>query len=300
MSDSTEKNTSGESANGNRFVLVERADTVPRPREPLPLLSPVDASALRALLEKASSAPDDWYRLPGTQLAVASVSIGRAGQTIRFEIRDESSGEVRRYHYDARYRLLTHRRNEAIEHPEIPSGHQLPSDSHRLALSVVALADSSHIPTITIAVSTDEVENERPATRDHEGIGYAFIDLVRRVTSHWFGSDPHGWGPAKRFATAFVGSLSFFIVWLFAAISPDIRRLILDLQYQTAVLLSQVYVLLIVGWFAWLVSCRDQQYGPARLYLAGFLLPYFIWGLVDIAFDVDRMFSPNTGGESKE
>ena len=290
MSADTDKNVSGEPLNGGRWVLVEHTSEAPRRQEFLPVLSPVAATALRGLLEKSASAPAGWYRLPGTELAVASVSTGRGRKTIDFDIRDELTGKIDRYRYDSRYRLLALRRDDAIEHPDIPSAHELPCDPYNLALSVAALADSSRIPTTTGA-SADEFEDEQFATRDHEGVGRALMEAARRVTSHWFGPDTHGWGFGKRFATAFVGSISFFLAWLFALVSSDTSKFIRDPFYQVVILSSHIYIVLFAGWFAWLASCRDQKYGPARLYLAGFLLPYFIWWLVDAAFDADQLFA---------
>ena len=46
----------------------------------------------------------------------------------------------------------------------------------------------------------------------------------------------------------------------------------------------RVYFVAFSAWFAWLVCWKDLKYGPVRLYLSGFFLPYFVWLLIDKLF----------------
>lgn len=114
-----------------------------------------------------------------------------------------------------------------------------------------------------------------------DSLGSAFAGVVRRLADQWFGPAAHGWSFPKRFLCAGVGSATFFLALFLGRITPDYSRLLTDPLYLLSNLPVYFVVITFSAWFAWLVSWKDMQYGPIRLYLYGFLLPYFIARLVD-------------------
>ena len=287
MPDGSRKSESDGSASSRRFVFVEDAGAVERPRVPLPILSVGDASVLDTFLEKARSSPHDWHRLPGSALVLRAIPVADAHRAFCFEVRDDRlPGEVRRYRYERTSRTLAYRNNHKIEHFELPSEHRLPSDIERFALSVVAFVDArpeSPDPSHGFAgAGIREGAVARPCLQEPSPTRDAFADVIRRLANLWFGPAAYDWSFTKRFLCAGAGSATFFLAWLFIQVPRETLKLLIDPFYLPTVL-SASFILVVVpcAWFAWLVSWRDMQYGPIRLYLSGFLLPYFVWWLVD-------------------
>ena len=121
-----------------------------------------------------------------------------------------------------------------------------------------------------------------------------FARFMDKITDSWFNDDFRNWPeqrnscrcwpPLVRFAFAFAGSstsgLAFFI-YNIGMTSID-RQQDQDLWDPFQLLLSVVVPMSV--WFAFLVSYRNRRSGPTRLYLSGFLLPAFVWTVVNYAF----------------
>ena len=102
--------------------------------------------------------------------------------------------------------------------------------------------------------------------------------LFHRVLDHWFAPTANEWPWWRRFIFTFLGSATFILTWLLYVLaadtkdSPDASQAVT--LFMTAVALP--YTLFFAGITAW----KDLSYGPVRLYLSGFLLPYFVWTLI--------------------
>ena len=104
---------------------------------------------------------------------------------------------------------------------------------------------------------------------------------------HWTGPAAIGWGLRRRFCIASSGSFTFLSFWAGLKVSKtDVitRSKFLDDLVGNIALASIVTVVLVFSvLYGILVSWNDQQYGPIRLYLSGFLFSYFIWFLLSQA-----------------
>ncbi len=106
----------------------------------------------------------------------------------------------------------------------------------------------------------------------------SFADVLLRIIDHWFGPKADKWHWFRRFVFAFSGSATFFLTWFvyidivggFSS-TPD--------KYPERILIVIISVLFAL-WFAGITAWKDLSYGPIRLYLSGFLLPYLVWTLI--------------------
>ena len=105
-----------------------------------------------------------------------------------------------------------------------------------------------------------------------------------RIIDHWFGPTADKWHWSLRFAFTFAGSATFFFAW-FVYIGPYAFQGTPDKALDFYLFIG---VIAIPGaiWFAGITAWKDLSYGPVRLYISGFLLPYFVWTL--ISFMVSR------------
>ncbi len=110
-----------------------------------------------------------------------------------------------------------------------------------------------------------------------------FNNFIDKITEIWFNDDFRKRSGIFRFAYSFVGSVTFaiaFSVYEYPKTSLD-RSLdpeLLDTQH------FYLLLLFVALWFAFLVSYGNTKSGPIRLYLSGFLLPTFIWTIINYVF----------------
>lgn len=116
----------------------------------------------------------------------------------------------------------------------------------------------------------------------------ALARVIRRIDKHWFGVAAHGWSPAQRCLCASAGSSTFFLALFFSQLPSETIKYLTDVSYIYTNVLIYIFLIMFSVWFAWLVSWKDMKYGPTRLYLSGFLLPYFVWFLVARLFVVGQ------------
>ena len=137
-------------------------------------------------------------------------------------------------------------------------------------------------PDSSDGIGGTEVPREGGRTVPHErrdSLGNAFADIIRSLTKQWFGAPAPDLNFTKRFLCAGAGSVTFFLVGFYNSLLPETLQLIIDPLYILSNIVAYFLFTMISMWFAWLVSWQDMQYGPIRLYLSGFLLPYFVWFL---------------------
>ena len=154
--------------------------------------------------------------------------------------------------------------------------------SRRLALWQRCCLDAPSANVGPLAGIAAEVPREGGRTAPHErrdSLGNAFADIIRSLTKQWFGAPAPDLNFTKRFLCAGAGSVTFFLVGFYNSLLPETLQLIIDPLYILSNIVAYFLFTMISMWFAWLVSWQDMQYGPIRLYLSGFLLPYFVWFL---------------------
>lgn len=126
--------------------------------------------------------------------------------------------------------------------------------------------------------------NSQPATSCPSRSRRA-AEILHRMLDHWFGPTAQKWRWYKRFPFALAGSATFFLAWPVHILSWTGILSVPDLRTATFLFFVLVGVLG-ATWFAGITAWKDLSYGPVRLYLSGFLLPYFVWSL--IAFMLTR------------
>ena len=91
-----------------------------------------------------------------------------------------------------------------------------------------------------------------------------------------------GWKGPRRFLFTLAGSITFFLFWTAYVIGSTKGFYSLEFNLVTATFLGLSFVGPL--WFAGITAWKVQSYGPVRLFLSGFLLPYLLWTLVAIMF----------------
>lgn len=126
--------------------------------------------------------------------------------------------------------------------------------------------------------------SDTPPAAPHSDESRSWAEIANRFVDHWFGDSQKvcGWRK-KRFVFSFAGSATFFLTWAVYIVGstgiwtvPDWRVAIVWLFVGGGFALT--------SWFASLIAWKDLSYGPVRLYLAGFSLPYFIWTLIALMY----------------
>ena len=282
----------------------------------LPVLSPGAKASLKALLEAAAHYPNEWHTWPGFPLSVRFLSLHEAGEITSFAIRKHDPEHlVARFRYERRTNTLTAWTHDEIKHPNLESDKDLPTEPAKLAPFVASVIRQHPEITHPFSVTTSPTAYAQPAPADAPSapgpISYAFSDVIRHLTSHWFGGQPVRWLWPKRFFFAFLGSITLFaITWIVphALSSAKPTKLLLFDEspspfptvdqglFASFTTITLVLVIIVSGVFAWITTIVDRRHGPLRLYLAGFLLPYFIGTLLAWLIGLWLDLPPNTGG----
>lgn len=108
-----------------------------------------------------------------------------------------------------------------------------------------------------------------------------FARVIKRFDEAWFEPVACGWSRPKRFVYSWSGSITFSVVagvvladrWFFDLVADSSLRWLFGFVVLAMVAVS--------AWFAWLVSWRNENYNPIRLFVSGLVLPAFVWTLVE-------------------
>lgn len=276
--------------------VVERHARPVRVGHPVPLLASRVEHVLRALLTSAMRDPHNWHAVPGYDLAIRVMLLSDCPTGVAFEIRSSSKqASVHRYRYSVSANTLGCWDYEQVVHPNLTANEDLPSDPEKLAHLIAAIFRARPESIETSTIPSPGLEPERAVTTERPGFGplsYAFTDVVRHITANWFGGRETTWSRPLRLFYAFLGSFTFFAMQSFVlrydksftdvftsqtnGQSPD--------SHQPSFLLSvddlSIILIALSALFAFISGYIDRQHGPVRLYLGGFLLPYFIWALI--------------------
>lgn len=251
---------------------------------------------LRTLIASATRDPHNWHAIPDYDLEIRILQLLDRSATVAFEIRTSSNrAPVHRYRYAATADTLSSWDYESIVHPNLTAHQELPDAPDKLAHVLAALFRARPESIEPSGLPSRKLAPESLAAPEHPGFGplsYAFADIVRHVTANWFGGRETTWSLPRRLFYAFLGSLTFFAMQSVVILRDE--RLVPYLTVQpegrdpasgepSLFLAVQGVALLLVllsAMFASISGYVDRQHGPARLYLGGFLLPYFTWALI--------------------
>lgn len=91
-------------------------------------------------------------------------------------------------------------------------------------------------------------------------------EWIRRLRCQWMSRNPDDWRRPRRFFYGLAGSATVFGAWTAEGI-PFL------LEFSTRDILSAISTgVVFPSWFAWLVSWKNFNHGPVRLYLSGIFL----------------------------
>jgi len=124
-------------------------------------------------------------------------------------------------------------------------------------------------------------------------VSYAFSDIVRHLTSHWLDGQPIRWSWPKpiQFFLSFLGSITLFAIMVMALFLSWPKDRLLDeglsiqgggddLELFATFPVIVIPVIVVSCIFSLIITIVDRKHGPIRLYLGGFLLPYFVGTLI--------------------
>ena len=273
-----------------------------RPKKPTELLG-ADSAVLTTFIKRAWELPGEWHRFPKSSLALRALLNEDARRTPRFEIRNTGKSDgVCGYRCDLARRIIDSTTNGELEH--LHEDLSLSKDSRfrgkpgqsalvpdQFALTVFAtivqrpdIVRPPHARTLSIS---PEAAGNRSTPHEPGSIRLVFSEMMRRIMDHWTGPVAIEWSLRRRFYIASSGSLTFWSLWTGKSVVEIMSKLQIDLLLADsfrvdllAVAFAAAWVLGLPALHGILVSWIDQQHGPIRLYLSGFLLSYFIWFLL--------------------
>ena len=244
----------------------------------LPQLTGERFAALLNLVEKAWTNPDGWHSFPDRECFLRAVPVHGGRGDICFDIRyAERPDGICRYLYE-RIRGIVELQEDGVAKHHSNSCNEKP-DRQLLeaALMVLAVYEQALVgwKLICRIGRTDPLEPNRTPKNT------TFGGLAHRIVEHWFTPRTKGWRWKRIFFTL-SGCITFFLFWTGYIVgatggfgSPDIE--FLSLSFLTISITGAL-------WFTGLSAWKDLNYGPVRLFLSGFLLPYFVWTLVAIMY----------------
>ena len=208
----------------------------------------------------------------------------------RFEVRDAGNpADVSEFRCDLVRRIIDNTINgeSAHQHEDlIPSQDGLFRDKpnqFEFALAVIATIVQRPDAACSPRAPSPEEKDNQPPTPEPGSMSRVISEMMRRIMDHWAGPAVLGWSTRKRFWIASGGSLTFFLFWsalMTTEADINIMPTMDDLPAVGQLLLIVLVVLTLTPFYGYLVSLVDRQHGPVRLYLGGFLLPYFVWFLL--------------------
>ena len=264
-----------------RFVVhLMRGDVLLKPNLPLPTLERDELASLSQLVRDVWTAAPDWHQFPGDELVLRALPMHHSVQgDICFELKKSRHPEVvHGYLYERVRGILVVQGSHAVEDgPETDRG-KPKEPLTATALRIIAACEQG-----PAGPDLDRrVEFHESFARRHDPKYTTISDLAHRIVDHWFAPKARGWGWRRRFPFTFAGSMTFFLFWTGYVVGSTGGFDAIEFNLVIAIFLG----LSVVGspWFAGITAWKDLSYGPVRLFLSGFLLPYFVWTLVAIMY----------------
>ena len=246
----------------------------------LPQLTGEKFATLVNLVEKAWANPDGWYSFPDCECFLRAVPVHGGRGDICFDIRyaERPDGDgIARYLYERIRGILVLQQGDVAKHHSNSCNEKPDRQILATALEVLSAYEQAldGWKVIRRIGRTDPLEPNRIPKNSTLG------ELAHRVTDHWFAPRTKKWLWRRIFFT-FSGCITFFLFWTGYIVgatggfdSPNVE------------FLSWSFLIIsLIGafWFTGLSAWENLGYGPIRLFLSGFLLPYFVWTLVAVMY----------------
>ena len=262
-----------------RHILhLMHGDVLLRPNLPLPPLEHDELAKLSQLVQDAWTATPDWHWFPDDELALRALPIYSFQGDVCFELKkSQLPGVVRTYLYERVRGLLIVQGGHSVEYGSETDSSKPEDPFTDAALRIIAAYEQGPADPDLVR----RVEFHESFTPSHAPRCTTISDLVHRVVDHWFAPKAKDW-TWERFAFTLAGSFTFFLFWTAHIVGSTAGFDSLEFNWVAVIFLG----LSIVGslWFAGITAWKDLSYGPVRLFLSGFLLPYFVWTLVTFMF----------------
>ena len=278
-------------------IIIEQVSRPSRIGENVPLLPRTVESVLLPLLRSASLDPENWHTIPSYVLAIRFIASVAPARATGFEIRHVSAADSsQRYRYDYPLDTLTCWSHDQLEHPNLSVPSQLPTHPEalaRLITTVLRTRPETLGPIAAVHTSVPETRHLVPSSPPNHGpLSYGFANVIRYISTNWFGGQETNWRLRYRILCAFLGSFTFFAMQALVILRYEhlLRNPSADQStFQSAQFEDQFFVgplgigLLMIPLsiiFAFISAYVDRHHRPGRLYLGGFLLPYLPWSLI--------------------
>lgn len=258
-------------------VHLMHDDVLLQPNLPLPTLERGELANLSQFVQDVWTATPDWRRFPDDELVLRALPIYSFQGDVCFELRKSRlPGAVHRFLYERVRGILIVQGAEPVETGSESDRSKLEEPFTDVALRIIAAYEQGPADPDLVR----RVEFHESFAPSHAPKYTTISDLAHRIVDHWFAPRAKGWTWRRRFSFTFAGSITFFLFWTIYVVGYTQGFDSLEFNLLTAIFL----VLSIVGapWFAGITAWKDSSYGPVRLFLSGFLLPYFVWTLVAI------------------
>ena len=265
------------SRTARRVVHLMHDDVLLDPNLPLPVLGRDDLASLSQFVQDVWTATPDWRRFPDDELLLRALPIYSVHGDICFELENpRHPGVVRRYLYERVRGILIVRGSRPVKDDSETGAGELDRLFSDCALRIVAAYEQG-----PASSELDRRVEFHESFAPGRAPGFAGISgLAHRIVDHWFSPRARGWTWSRRFFFTLSGSITFFLFWTAYVVGSTEGFDSLEWNLVIATFLG----VSVVGspWFAGITAWKDLNYGPVRLFLSGFLLPYLVWTLVAI------------------
>ena len=197
---------------------------------------------------------------------------------ICFEFRkSRRPGAVHRFLYERIRGILIVQGTDPVETGSESDRGKLEEPFTDVALRIIAAYEQGPAERISFDGSSS-------MNRSHQGAPGARNHRRPRIQNRRPLVRTHGQGldMAQEISFTLAGSFTFFLFWTAYVVGSTEGLDSIEFNLVVAIFLG----LSIVGspWFAGITAWKDSRYGPVRLFLSGFLLPYFVWTLVAVMY----------------
>ena len=269
-------------------ITIERLSRPTRTGESDPLLSKTVESVLVPLVDRAALDPEHWHTIPNYELAIRFIAPSAPSRSPAFEVRRASDVDsAYRYRYEHHTDTLTCWSHDELEHPNLSESSELPTDPEDLARLVTIVLRKRPETTVPSATAPTQATGAQylapPDFPPHGPISLAVAEILRHITTNWFGGRETAWSTPIRLLYAFLGSITFFAMQALVLLRFEVISSLFP-PLDSAVFLTPLQIVLLIILplaiiFAVISAYIDRQHGPVRLFLGGFLLPYLPWSL---------------------
>ena len=263
-----------------QVVHLMHGDVLLQPNLRLPMLEHDELATLSQFVQAVWTDTPEWSQFLDSELGLRALPTYSIHGDICFELRNSRhSGVVRRFLYERVRGLLIVERSHLVEDDsEVDCGKSKVPFAESALRIIAAYEQGPADPD-----PDRRVEFQASFSLDRIPKYTGISDLAHRFVDHWFAPVDKNWKWYSRFPFTLAGSTTFFVFWVVYVLVVAKAVDYLEFNFVPAIILG----LSVVGplWFSVITTWADMRHGPIRLFLSGFLLPYFIWTLVTFMYE---------------